>query len=166
MEVRIIRSRKRKKTISAREVDGIMRLYLPMGIAREEEEKYVQWAKKRFESLKRKRELKDKNADGDLEQRAREMNKKYFGGRLSWERVCYSTEQNTNMFGNCDRRSGIIRMSDRLRKMPRFVHDYVLVHELAHLIVPGHGADFRKLVDKYAKTERAMGYLMAMGMMD
>ena len=43
--------------------------------------------------------------------------------------------------------------------MPPWVVDYVLVHELAHLIVPGHGADFWKLVGNYPKAERARGYL-------
>jgi predicted metal-dependent hydrolase len=39
------------------------------------------------------------------------------------------------------------------------VLDYVLVHELAHLLVPGHGAEFWKWVRRYPKTERAVGYL-------
>jgi hypothetical protein len=39
------------------------------------------------------------------------------------------------------------------------VRDYVLVHELAHLLVPGHGPDFWSLVQRYPRTERARGYL-------
>jgi predicted metal-dependent hydrolase len=41
------------------------------------------------------------------------------------------------------------------------VIDYVIVHELAHLEVAGHGADFWKLADRYPKAERAIGYLIA-----
>lgn len=166
MDVKIIHSRKRKKTINAREVDGVIHLYLPMGLSREDEFKYVQWAKKRFESQRRKKELKAENADDELEKRARELNKRYFGAELAWMQICYTTEQNAHTFGICNTKNRTIRVSDRLREMPTFVHDYVVVHELAHLKVPKHGPEFWKLVNQYPKTERARGYLMAVGMED
>jgi predicted metal-dependent hydrolase len=166
MDVKLIRSRKREKTISAKEVDGVIQLYLPMGLSREEEFKYVQWAKKRFEAQRRKKELWANNADAVLEQHARELNKRYFDGNLSWVQISYTTEQNARMFGICNTAKKTIRISDRLRKMPNFVHDYVIVHELAHLKVPRHGPEFWKLVNRYPKTERARGYLMAIGMGD
>ena len=166
MEVKIIRSSKRKRTVSAREVDGTICLYLPAGLAHEAELKYVRWAQKRFESRKRKKELREKNSDEQLEQLAQDFNKEYFGGGLSWENIRYSTEQNMHMFGNCNIKDKTIRISDRLLKMPGFVHDYVLIHELAHLKVPGHGYEFWEIVNKYTKTERARGYLMAMRMDD
>ena len=166
MDVKIIRSRRRKKTISAREVDGVIHLHLPLGLSREAELKYVQWAEKRFESQRRKSELKAHNADELLEQRARELNKRYFAGELSWAQIYYTTEQNAGTFGICNTREKTIRVSDRLLKMPRFVHDYVVVHELAHLKVPRHGPDFWRLVKRYPNTERARGYLMAVGMRD
>jgi predicted metal-dependent hydrolase len=166
MDVKLIRSRKRKKTISAKEVDGVILLYLPMKLSREDEFKYVQWAKKRFEAQRRKNELWANNADAVLEHRARELNKRYFDGNLTWEQISYTTEQNARMFGICNTAKKTIRISDRLRKMPKFVHDYVIVHELAHLKVPRHGPEFWKLVNRYPKTERARGYLMAIGMGD
>ena len=166
MDVKIIRSRKRKKTINAKEVDGVIQLYLPMGLSREGECKYVQWAKKRFGAQRRKNELGADNADAVLELRARELNKRYFGGDLSWVQIGYTTEQNAHMFGICNTTKKTIRISDRLRKMPKFVHDYVVVHELAHLKVPRHGPEFWKLVNRFPKTERARGYLMAIGMGD
>jgi len=166
MDVKLIRSRKRKKTISAKEVGGVIQLYLPLGLSREEESKYVHWAKKRFEAQRRKKELWADNADSVLELRARELNKRYFGGELSWVQISYTTEQNARMFGICNTTKKAIRISDRLREMPKFVHDYVVVHELAHLKVPRHGPEFWKLVNRFPKTERARGYLMAIGMGD
>ncbi len=166
MDVKIIRSRKRKKTISAREVDGVIHLYLPMGLSRDDEFKYVQWAKKRFAARQRKEELRTNDADTELEKRAQELNRRYFAGELAWTKICYTTEQNARMFGVCNTTTKSIRISDRLLKMPQFVHDYVVVHELAHLKVPRHGSEFWTLVNRYPKTERARGYLMAVGMED
>jgi hypothetical protein len=54
---------------------------------------------------------------------------------------------------------GTIRVSERLQKAPEWVLDYVLVHELAHLHVSAHNAEFWAMVNKYPKTERAIGYL-------
>ena len=43
--------------------------------------------------------------------------------------------------------------------MPPWVVDYVLLHELAHLLVPGHGPTFWSVVECFPRTERARGYL-------
>ncbi|MBN1762188.1 MAG: M48 family metallopeptidase [Methanomicrobia archaeon] len=166
MDVKIVRSQRRKKTISAHEVDGEIHLYLPMGLSRAEEDKYVLWAEKRFEAQRRKKELRANNADAELKKRAQALNKRYFSGELTWERICYTTGQNGSTFGICNTKNRTIRISDRLLQMPTFVHDYVVVHELAHLHVPRHGPEFWVLVNRYPKTERARGYLMAVGMTD
>ncbi len=62
-------------------------------------------------------------------------------------------------WASCTPADGTIRMSERLRQMPGWVQDYVLIHELAHLVVPGHGPRFWALVDRFPRTERARGYL-------
>jgi predicted metal-dependent hydrolase len=165
-ELKIIRSSRRKKTISAREVNGVIHLYLPAGLSREKELSYVAWAKRRIEAQQRKKALMENQADQELEKRAHELNQRYFGGALAWQQIGYTTGQNASTFGTCDPAARVIRISDRLLKMPRFVHDYVVVHELAHLKVPRHGPAFWQLVNRYPRTERARGYLMASGLRD
>ncbi|MCK5922390.1 MAG: M48 family metallopeptidase, partial [Methylococcales bacterium] len=91
---------------------------------------------------------------------AQVLNKHYFGGKLRWQSVVYSQRQN-KVYGSCQPASGRIRISHRLAAMPKFVRDYVLVHELAHLLEANHGARFWALVNRYPLTERARGYLMA-----
>jgi predicted metal-dependent hydrolase len=62
-------------------------------------------------------------------------------------------------WGSCSPGAGTIRLSDRLQHLPLWVVDYVLVHELAHLVEPDHSAAFWALVDRYPRSAQAKGYL-------
>lgn len=62
-------------------------------------------------------------------------------------------------WASCSPADASIRISDRLRESPDWVLDYVLVHELAHLLESGHTPKFWALVRRYPRTERAIGYL-------
>lgn len=164
--MKVIKSAKRRKTISAKRINGEILLYVPTNLSNEKIEHYIEWAKKRFEANDRKKNLAESDANKNLENIAKELNREYFNNELKWNKIEYSTNQNSNMFGNCNTKDKIIRISDRLLKMPKFVHDYVVVHELAHLKVPAHNKQFWDLVHRYPMTERARGYLMAIAMSD
>lgn len=43
--------------------------------------------------------------------------------------------------------------------MPDWVLRSVVMHELVHLLVPGHGPEFYALMGRYPKAERARGFL-------
>ena len=101
-------------------------------------------------------------SDEDLDNRAKSLNRRYFGGELRWESIRWVTNQNKRV-GSCTPERGTIRISHRLAQMPVFVLEYVIVHELAHLVEANHSARFRGLVDRYPRAERARGYLMAVG---
>jgi predicted metal-dependent hydrolase len=66
-------------------------------------------------------------------------------------------------WGSCTPVDGSVRISSRLDREPLWVLDYVIMHELAHLVVPRHNAAFWALVERYPRTERARGYLIARG---
>jgi hypothetical protein len=70
-------------------------------------------------------------------------------------------ENQRSRWGSCSILSADIRISTRLAELPSWVLDYVIVHELAHLVEARHGPAFDELVGRYQKTERAIGYLMA-----
>lgn len=96
--------------------------------------------------------------DDALAARAQELSVRYLGGRATPERVRWVTNQNTR-WGSCTPTERSVRLSHRLQGMPEYVIDYVLLHELAHLLVPDHGSRFWALLEAYPRTERARGYL-------
>jgi len=158
--LRIIRSSRRRKTIRSELVgEGFLEIRAP---ARASDADILRAADALI--AKTERDLARKaarGADDYLEERAHHLNQRYFGGMLRWQRIRYVSNQRRR-FGSCTPDRGTIRLSDRLRSVPSFVLDYVLVHELAHLIEPNHSAAFWKLVNRFPKAERARGYLMAM----
>ena len=99
-----------------------------------------------------------------LHQRAQALNRAYFDGQLRWKSIAWVTNQNKSRFASCTPSEGTIRISHRIADMPTFVRDYLIVHELAHLVEENHGPKFWQLVNRYPKAERARGYLMAVGL--
>ena len=159
METRIIRSKKRRKTVQAREKDGVLEVLAPAYMSDKQLEPLIKDFKKRIDRRKKLSKLDDEA----LQLRANKLNHKYFDNTLEWESIRWVSNQNRR-HGSCNIDRKAIRISHRIAEMPKFVQDYVIVHELAHLIEPNHGRRFWKLVNQYPRTERARGYLMAVGM--
>jgi hypothetical protein len=160
MKTEIIRSKRRKSTVSARLDGDTLIVQAPERIPDAELKAIIE---RLGERLVKRQTRRDLNAAKALLVRAQELNKTYFEGRLRVASVEYVTNQNRR-FGSCSTRTREIRLSHRLATVPAWVRDYVLVHELAHLVHPNHGKRFWALVNKYQLSERARGYLMAVGM--
>jgi predicted metal-dependent hydrolase len=62
-------------------------------------------------------------------------------------------------WGSCTTSDGTIRISLRLNGTPAYVIHCVLLHELIHLRVPGHGADFHSYLERFPGRERAEAFL-------
>lgn len=161
LKVKIIKSGRRAKTVSARMEEDVMVIRAPKHISDEELNAMIEDFKKRFERKAKRARLDDVG----LDKRAQELNKLYFEGQLQWNSMTWSTRQNSR-YGSCTPANKTIRISHQLEKVPRFVLDYVIVHELAHLLEANHSQNFWDLVYRYPRTERARGYLMAMGLED
>ncbi len=127
---------------------------IPAQMSAREEERWVRAMLDRLES----RERRTKPGEAELASRAAELSTRYLGGRAVPVSVRWVSNQGAR-WGSCTPADRSIRLSDRLRGMPDFVIDYVLLHELAHLIEPNHGASFWKLLETFPKLERARGYL-------
>jgi predicted metal-dependent hydrolase len=160
--LRIVRSKRRHTTVSARLVEdgAVLEVLAPASMSDAELGPIVEKLRGRVLRHAERRETAD---DNGLVRRAGELNREYFGGKLRWKEIHYVTNQQRR-FGSCTPAAGTIRISHRVALFPPWVRDYVIVHELAHLVEANHGSRFWKLVERYPKTERARGYLMALGL--
>jgi predicted metal-dependent hydrolase len=70
----------------------------------------------------------------------------------------------TARWGSCSYYSGEIRISHRLRPVPAWVLDSVLVHELAHLTYPDHSPAFHRLAGSFPRHEEAGTFLAGYGL--
>jgi len=154
VEVLIKRSARRRKTIQARMVGGNMEVLAPAAISDAALQGHIEKLRSRLEKRVYPKD------DSHLHERASLLNSRYFQGNLTWNSIQYSTNQERRR-GSCNCTARTIRISSKLAKLPQWVEDYVIVHELAHLIEPNHGKRFKALVHRYPLAERAIGFLIA-----
>ena len=58
-------------------------------------------------------------------------------------------QQMKTKWGSCNPRAGTIRLNTEIAKKPNECLEYVLVHEMLHLIEPTHNAHFIALIDQF-----------------
>lgn len=152
MKTEVVRSQRRKKTIEARMVGDTLRVFLPDSMSKEEEAHWV-------EEMRRRIQRKTQSNHIDLVSRARMLARKH--GLPRPTSIEFSPRQKAR-WGSCSPETGAVRISSQLLGFPAWVLDYVIVHELAHLIEANHTQAFWDLVNRYELAERARGYLIAM----
>lgn len=151
MQVHVIRSARRKKTVQSRLVDGVLRVSIPDHFSHAEEADWV-------EKMTARHVAGDRRDAIDLSQRTAAL-----AARLSLPLPCsieWSGRQKMR-WGSCTIATGNVRISTLVAAYPHWVLDYVIVHELAHLVEPNHSRAFWDIVNRYPRAERARGYLTA-----
>ena len=154
MVVEVQRSARRRRTISAHRVGDRIVVQVPARMSRAEEAQWVERMTQRVLAGERKTH----RSDDELMQRATTLSTRYLRGRAAPASVRWVDNQ-VSCWGSCTPADRTIRLSRRLVGMPDYVVDYVLLHELAHLLEPGHGREFWDLLAGYPRLERARGYL-------
>ncbi|MGH9041267.1 MAG: M48 metallopeptidase family protein [Acidimicrobiia bacterium] len=149
MDVEVIRSARRSKTVSARRVDGKVRVSIPATMTRAEEERWVA-------EMVRRLDRSAATLGVDLSERAAALAGRY---DLPLPHSIRFVDNQELRWGSCTPADRTIRISSKLATEPAWVLDYVVVHELAHLVVAGHGRRFWDIVARYPKMERARGWL-------
>jgi predicted metalloprotease len=127
---------------------------VPATFSRAEEKRWVGRMLERLDA----RDERRRPGDDALRARALDLAARYLDRRARPASVRWVDNQQAR-WGSCTPEDRSIRISRRLAGMPSWVVDYVLVHELVHLVIPHHGPEFWELVRRYPKAERARGYL-------
>ena len=154
VDVEVIRSPRRRKTVQARKVGGVLRVSIPAAMSKADEERHVA-------EMVRRMERRAESSTLDLAARAEALAGTY---NLRRPRTIRWVDNQEWRWGSCTPSDGTIRISTRLAAEPAWVLDYVIMHELAHLHRAGHDLIFWSIVRQYPRTERARGFLMARGL--
>lgn len=156
--VRIVRSTKRRKTISSQWRQDRLLIQVPAALDLKSERMLVDEMVKKFRNSRTNMDL-GRN-EGALMRRAQMLDAKYFEGRAHPTSVKWVRNQNKR-WGSASLKKKTIRLSSHLLPTPQWVQDYVLVHELAHLVVPkdGHGRQFQELLNRFERRSEADQYL-------
>lgn len=151
MEIELVRGTRRRKHVEAVLVGDRLRVSFPRWMS-------VAQAQETAEELRVRMQRRLDASRIDVAARARKLARDLDLPRP--KSIVWSDQQQAR-WGSCTPDLGAIRVSSRLAAYPTWVLDYVLVHELAHLVERNHGPRFDQLVDRYPLAERARGFLIA-----
>jgi predicted metal-dependent hydrolase len=158
--VEVRTSTRRRKTASAFWQDGRVVVMLPARLSRADRVELVEGLVQRVLAQRPSVTASDR----DLAKRAAALADQYLDGvqpsSIRW------VGNQSKRWGSCTSGTREIRISERLRGVPGWVLDAVLVHELAHLIEPSHSPRFRHLADRFPRMDEADTFLAgyALGM--
>ena len=157
-KVEVKRSKRAKRNVTAYRDNDKTVVTVPTRMAKRDIDAYV------VELVNRLDDRDERTSSQEsLEQRARVLSKKYLGQDLFDThkvpvKIRWVTNQNSR-WGSCTPDEGTIRLSHRMQRMPSYVIDSVIVHELIHLLVTDHSPEFYELMNKYPQHEKAKAYL-------
>jgi predicted metal-dependent hydrolase len=151
--VEVVRSKRRRKTVSAELIGDVVRVSMPAWMSKADEDRYV-------EELVGRLERRERRGGVDIAVRAATLSRRYdlpVASSVEW------MPDRKTQWATCTLSTRAIRVSERVATFPAWVLDYVLVHELSHLAEPNHSAQFWAMVARYPRAERARGFLIAKG---
>jgi YgjP-like, metallopeptidase domain len=158
--VEVRRSARRRRTLSVFREHGRLVALVPQRLTRAQEAELLPPLVERF--LLRESKTGTRLGEGELEQRAQTLYRRYIQplsevamptARVRW------VDNQRRRWGSCRADTGEIRLSSRLRTMPGWVVDYVILHEVAHLLQPNHSAAFHRLLSGYPRLAEAKAFL-------
>lgn len=153
-EIVVIRSKRRKKNISAYRQGGQIVVSIPARMSKADERSIVPEMVERIRSAEADRTP----SESVLIERTVALIQAY-APEITERPASIDWRQMRERWGSCTGIDRTIRISDRLRFAPTYVQDYVLFHEAIHLRFFDHGPDFQRILAAYPDGEKAQAYL-------
>lgn len=154
------RSARRTRTMTAFREEGRVVVVVPDHLTSRQQRDLVPALVERF--LAKERRQGPPRADEELTRRARVLFDTWVAPRVGHDAPTMGVRWVSTMehrWGSCTPTTGEIRISDRLRELPGWVVDYVLLHEVTHLVEREHNARFWEVVNAHPESPRARGFL-------
>lgn len=159
-DVEVRRSTRRRRTLTVFREGGQLVALVPSRLSKMQEAELIPPLVERFLRTEARRAARF--GDAELLTRAAALYRTYIfpisGVEMPQTQVRWVTNQNRR-WGSCSPDTGVIRLSSRLRTMPDWVVDYVILHETAHLLEANHSAAFHGLLDRYPRRAEARAFL-------
>ena len=156
MEYGIVYSKRKTLAITVKDMQVIVRA--PLGLRRSRIAKFVKdnesWITKQLEKMALRKQAEESFSAADIKALKNEA-RRYFNDkvqqyshimRLKYGRISITSAK--TRFGSCSA-SGNICFSYRLMTYPEAAREYVVVHELAHLLEMNHSPRFYAIVERY-----------------
>lgn len=150
------RTARRKTGLAAFWENGQAVIAVPARLSLEDEQYWVPYMAAKLERSHAQRPVPA--SDHALLQRSFDLSETYLGSRARPESVRWVKNQN-GRWGSATPARRTIRISHHVQGMPEWVLDYILLHELAHLIHPNHSRAFWAELASYPKLETAKAFL-------
>ena len=153
-EILVIRSTRRKKSISAYRQGGRIVISIPARLSKADERAIVPEMIAKIRSQEESKTPGEADLIARIDELLTELPPEITERPLSvtWRAM-------RERWGSCTSVDRSIRISDRLKLAPAYALDYVLFHEAIHLHYFDHGAEFTEVLGRFEDSELASAYL-------
>jgi len=153
-EIVVIRSNRRKKSISAYRQGGRIVISIPARLSKADERAIVP------EMIAKIRSQEESKTPGESELAARiDRLLAELAPEITARPISVHWRPMRERWGSCTSVDRSIRISDRLKLAPEYALDYVLFHEAIHLQHFDHGEEFTAVLNRFEDSELASAYL-------
>ena len=153
-EIVVIRSARRKKSISAYRQGGRIVISIPARLSKADERAIVP------EMIAKIRDQEASKTPGEAELASRiDQLLTELAPEITARPASVVWRPMRERWGSCTSVDRSIRISDRLKLAPEYALDYVLFHEAIHLQHFDHGQEFTAILNRFEDSELASAYL-------